>query len=229
MVRSKYCNLTGDTCATEWAPRGEDAYDEGGYFIINGNEKVMTGQLRLRHNRSFVFLARKNDKFTHVAEVRSCHASKWRSTSTMRMGVHDTADGSLSVVVHLPFVMRGNSSLSIPFGLLWAALREDASDRVGDALLKEVPPPQPAPVCGAARRILDHMLRRSGGRRLATGSAPTARRRPRRPTAGGGQPAQQRGQHPPVRVPAAHRAQHAARDGRRSASSCSGRSSGCCG
>ena len=161
MVRSKYCNLTGDSCATAKALRGEDIYDEGGYFVIGGNDKVMTGQLRLRHNRSYVFTGRKNEKWSHVAEIRSCHASKWRSTSTMRMGVQTAVGGSLNVVVNLPFILRGNSFLSIPFALLWSALR-DESDEDGEGrdemLVGSLLQGQPGRVQETIRRVLDHML-----------------------------------------------------------------------
>ena len=40
MMRSKYCNLSG-LSREDLVKRGEDPSDPGGYFIINGTEKVV--------------------------------------------------------------------------------------------------------------------------------------------------------------------------------------------
>ena len=45
MLRSKYCSLHDHT-DKELTELGECAYDEGGYFIINGSEKVLIAQRR---------------------------------------------------------------------------------------------------------------------------------------------------------------------------------------
>ena len=69
MVNSKYCvynnsiNASNNSCE----------YDLGGYFIINGNEKVIVGQDKIADNKVYVFLASKsNPKFSHIAEIKSC-------------------------------------------------------------------------------------------------------------------------------------------------------------
>ena len=49
---------------------------------------------------SVLFSARKNEKWTYVCEIRSCHASKWRSTSTMRMGVHTGVGAGTASQLH---------------------------------------------------------------------------------------------------------------------------------
>ena len=40
MVRSQFCNLAGKT-EEELARAREDMHEFGGYFIINGNEKIV--------------------------------------------------------------------------------------------------------------------------------------------------------------------------------------------
>ena len=160
MVRSKYCNLSGESCGRPEASQGEDTYDEGGYLIINGNEKLLIDQLRLRHNRIYVFLARKNDKYSFVCEIRSLHTTKNRSTSTVRMGIARNAQDRVSVVVNLPFVLRGNTPLSIPFALMWSAIQsvgERASGR-DDPLVDRLLASQPACVRKTVRQLLNHSL-----------------------------------------------------------------------
>ncbi|PVU92434.1 hypothetical protein BB559_003718 [Furculomyces boomerangus] len=69
MLRSNYCllhNLTN----TDLYGVGECPYDQGGYFIINGSEKVLIAQERIATNTVFVF--KKNIPYPHyTAEIRS--------------------------------------------------------------------------------------------------------------------------------------------------------------
>ena len=68
MVRSKYCLLNKDVKSSE-----ECENDLGGYFIINGNEKVIVGQDKIADNKVYVFLTGKStSKFSHISEVKSC-------------------------------------------------------------------------------------------------------------------------------------------------------------
>ena len=51
----------------------ECPYDEGGYFIINGSEKVLIAQERMAANSVYVFMKRQPSKVLHalgVARVR---------------------------------------------------------------------------------------------------------------------------------------------------------------
>ena len=70
MVGSKYCNLTKQQIHPVQA--SECHLDMGGYFIVNGNEKVIIGQERIAENKIFVFNKQKQNKGReYEAEVRS--------------------------------------------------------------------------------------------------------------------------------------------------------------
>ena len=49
----------------------ECRYDQGGYFIINGNEKVLVAQERMAHNIVLVFNKKPPSRYSWVAEIRS--------------------------------------------------------------------------------------------------------------------------------------------------------------
>ena len=49
----------------------ECKYDYGGYFIINGNEKVVISHDRIAENKTYVFTDNKLSQYSHVAEIRS--------------------------------------------------------------------------------------------------------------------------------------------------------------
>jgi DNA-directed RNA polymerase beta subunit len=76
MVRSKLCNLTEENKIKNQ----ECFYDNGGYFIFKGKERTLVGQFRKAYNKVFVEENKKNDKYTHIAEIRSMN---FNTTSTL--------------------------------------------------------------------------------------------------------------------------------------------------
>ncbi len=67
MVRSKYCNLNIHKEET----RDECKYDPGGYFIINGSEKIVICQDRMIHNSPMVFVKKNSNVSFFVVQVNS--------------------------------------------------------------------------------------------------------------------------------------------------------------
>jgi len=81
----------------------ECSYDPGGYFIINGNEKVVLAQESLRNN--FPYINVKKDSSDITCEVRSWNENKIRSTSTLKINM-SVNKGSLipKLSMKFPFV-----------------------------------------------------------------------------------------------------------------------------
>uniref|UniRef100_A0A672KRT5 DNA-directed RNA polymerase subunit beta n=1 Tax=Sinocyclocheilus grahami TaxID=75366 RepID=A0A672KRT5_SINGR len=81
MLRSTYCLLSGltdrDLCELNECP-----LDPGGYFIINGSEKVLIAQEKMATNTVYVF-AKKDSKYAYTGECRSCLENSSRPTSTI--------------------------------------------------------------------------------------------------------------------------------------------------
>ncbi len=69
MLKSKYCYLYG-LSREELINAGEDPYDTGGYFIINGTERALVLLEDLASNQIFVH-AEKSGPITHTARVFS--------------------------------------------------------------------------------------------------------------------------------------------------------------
>jgi DNA-directed RNA polymerase II subunit RPB2 len=67
MVRSKYCSLNQykDT------DKNECEYDPGGYFIVNGSEKVVICQDRMVENKPLVFLKKDSGAMSYIVQVNS--------------------------------------------------------------------------------------------------------------------------------------------------------------
>tara|TARA_Y100000748_G_scaffold292357_1_gene280761 strand:+ start:12161 stop:15766 length:3606 start_codon:yes stop_codon:yes gene_type:complete len=79
MVRSKFCKLgshsINKTHSTDFL---------GGYFIVNGMEKTVQAQIKLRANSIHVF---KNGPNCFYSEVRSSNDSQWKATSSLRVNI----------------------------------------------------------------------------------------------------------------------------------------------
>ena len=68
MLRSKHCLVTRNI--HNYKQIGECCYDLGGYFIINGSEKVIVSQERMCDNKLYIFKLRQT-KYSHICECRS--------------------------------------------------------------------------------------------------------------------------------------------------------------
>lgn len=72
MVGSQYCVLSNINDPFHSSTiKSECMYDAGGYFIINGNEKVIISHDRISENKTYVFLDTKGSQYSHIAEIRS--------------------------------------------------------------------------------------------------------------------------------------------------------------
>jgi DNA-directed RNA polymerase II subunit RPB2 len=71
MIRSSFCQLK-NLKEKEIAQNAKECiYDQGGYFIINGSEKVIIANERMASNIVLVFHKKPPSKHSWVAEIRS--------------------------------------------------------------------------------------------------------------------------------------------------------------
>lgn len=74
MIKSNYCILNDEKVNIE--DYNECSKDVGGYFIINGSEKVLISQERQAENKPYVFKNNKqSNKYSHICEVKSTPSS----------------------------------------------------------------------------------------------------------------------------------------------------------
>ena len=82
MLRSDYCNLA-DRSERDLMELGECPYDQGGYFVINGSEKVLIAQERMANNHVYVFRKSQPSKYSYIGECRSTRENSAHAVSTM--------------------------------------------------------------------------------------------------------------------------------------------------
>ena len=106
MVQSNYCVLQGLDGETRYT-MGECRNDPGGYFIIDGKEKVIVSQEKFGDNMLYV-RDEVNDLYSHSAEIRSVaeDPSKPRRTMNVRMVAPTPARKNGQIVVSIPNVRK---------------------------------------------------------------------------------------------------------------------------
>ncbi|KAI6792805.1 DNA-directed RNA polymerase II subunit [Hortaea werneckii] len=105
MLKSKICTLRNRSEQELYAFQ-ECPFDQGGYFIINGSEKVLIAQERSAANIVQVFRKR-NTPTPVVAEIRSAIEKGSRLISTMQVKLYERSAGAnfgKTIKVALPYV-----------------------------------------------------------------------------------------------------------------------------
>jgi len=93
MLKSAFCVLHG-LSETHLTTLGECPVDQGGYFIINGSEKVLLAQERMASNHVFVFKKTQPSKFSYGAEIRSVSDAGNRPSSGLQVKMYAQHGGA---------------------------------------------------------------------------------------------------------------------------------------
>lgn len=113
MVKSDYCSTHGLT-EEEIVKIGECEYDVGGYFIVNGSEKVIIAQERMASNTIYVFKKGQPAPYTHYAEIRSVSEKGAKSPSALSLKLCRNPN---VIRVSIPYAKQ-----DIPLFILYRAL-----------------------------------------------------------------------------------------------------------
>jgi DNA-directed RNA polymerase II subunit RPB2 len=108
MIGSAVCRTRDDR---DNITRGECENDPGGYFIVNGKERVLIGQLRPAYDRVYVSRWKLDDKYAFVAEIRSVSE---QSTSVLTQA---KIDRNAYVWFSLPYIKT-----LVPAGVVFQAI-----------------------------------------------------------------------------------------------------------
>lgn len=122
MLRSSFCVLSGMT-DRDLTQLNECPLDPGGYFIVNGSEKVLIAQEKMATNTVYVF-SMKDSKYAYKAEIRSCLEHSSRPTSTLWINMLSRGGQSLKkssigqrIIAILPYIKQ-----EIPIMIVFRAL-----------------------------------------------------------------------------------------------------------
>ena len=118
MLQSNLCILSGLTSEVRYN-MGECKNDYGGYFIIDGKEKVIVPQEKFANNMLYIKKNKEDDTYSHSAEIRSVSedASKPIRTMAIKIVAPTTVLSNNQMVVTVPNVRK-----PVPLFILMRAL-----------------------------------------------------------------------------------------------------------
>jgi len=92
MLKSKTCVLS-DVNYNKSIDYKECECDDGGYFIINGSEKVLISQETIANNKIYVFPNnRKQSKYSHICEIKSLDDKKFLTPKNIQIKITSKED-----------------------------------------------------------------------------------------------------------------------------------------
>ena len=121
MLKSKLCFLNNKS-VNELIVAGEDPNDPGGYFIINGSERVIVGLEDLAQNRILIEEEKSGSKQTYVAKIFSATVG-FRARISVKIKPDD------AIIVTVPGVPSG-----IPLIILLKALGIESDKELADMI-----------------------------------------------------------------------------------------------
>ena len=118
MLKSSICVLN-QYKHFDSAKTGECRHDAGGYFIVNGSEKIVLGQERAAENKVYCFnISKTNTKYKWMAEIKSVPDFKCISPKQITMYIASKNNGfGYALYVDLPKIKQ-----PIPLFIVFRAL-----------------------------------------------------------------------------------------------------------
>jgi len=119
MLRSEYCLLNNETDQKR-VEHGECVFDQGGYFIIDGGEKVIVAQEKMADNFVYVFRLKSHTAYSWGAEIKSVIEGSNENPSSFKCKMKSKNDSQLqenSIVCEIKWIND-----PIPLVILFRAL-----------------------------------------------------------------------------------------------------------
>jgi DNA-directed RNA polymerase II subunit RPB2 len=134
MLQSKFCLLRERNSLTK-KELGECDQCSGGYFIINGSEKVLVSQEKVAENKVYVFKNNKNaSKYSHVVEIKSVSTNKFTPAKSIniKLSSKSTMFGK-TIKVTIPHVRQ-----DIPLFVLFRALGIESDKEIIEHIVFDI-------------------------------------------------------------------------------------------
>jgi len=133
MVRSEFCSLHNNPSKTR--KNDECKYDMGGYFIVNGNEKVIVGQEKMTENKVHVFENNKvSSKYSHICDVKSTSITGFNTSKnvSIKLTARENASGR-TIKIAVPHI-----KLDLPLFIVFRALGVESDKKILEYILHDI-------------------------------------------------------------------------------------------
>lgn len=138
MLHSKLCVLQNQS-PDVLREMGECPYDQGGYFVVDGKEKVIVAQERIATNRVFITPS-KNIKYSFEGLIRCTSIENPLFPKTTYLYINDVRPNS-EMVDNAISIAIPNISKPIPIFILFRALGVESDKRIIEHIVYDVDNP----------------------------------------------------------------------------------------
>lgn len=140
MVGSKYCITSIHENNTDECP-----FDFGGYFIINGNEKVLVSHDRIEEGKTFVYPCKDSPTYKYIGEIRSVKENTYSvpKTTSVKMSSKPNQHGHyIRVNIH-------HIKQDIPVFILFRAFGFESDRDIINLIVYDIDDPENADIVRA--------------------------------------------------------------------------------
>ena len=133
MVRSEFCSLFDST--SKKVLDEECKYDLGGYFIVNGNEKVIVGQEKMTENKVHVFENNKvSSKYSHICDVKSTSLTGFNTPKnvSIKLTARENVHGRV-IKIAVPHI-----KMDLPLCVVFRALGVESDKQILEYILYDI-------------------------------------------------------------------------------------------
>eukprot|EP00835_Amoeboradix_gromovi_P001397 NODE_63_length_25098_cov_0.440498.p1 type:complete len:1194 gc:universal NODE_63_length_25098_cov_0.440498:14088-10507(-) len=127
MIRSSCCILS-DISEQDLFSIHECPHDQGGYFIINGSEKVIIAQERMAANQIYVFDKAAPSPIAYMSEIRSIPQKSFRSPALLMLKMKRSLNDK-NIRCTLPYI-RQDIPIMVVFRALGVVSDKDILERI---------------------------------------------------------------------------------------------------
>lgn len=124
MIGSCACSLDGLT-QEEKREKGECPFDDGGYFIINGGERVIVSQEMITENKMFIFQGGRGSKYIYLGELKSAPEEKQGFVRGFAIKIVRTKKQSNIIRVNIPKIR-----MDIPLAVLFRGIGFESDEEI---------------------------------------------------------------------------------------------------
>ena len=128
MLHSKYCVLNNQ-CNANLMNMGESPYEKGGYFIINGKEKVIISQEKMALNKIYLVKNKEGELYSHYAEVKSVSENDFKPPKTSSVLI----DNKQKLLVSIPYLKK-----NIPLFIVFRALGVESDKEIMEYIFYDI-------------------------------------------------------------------------------------------
>ena len=131
MLKSDLCVLKSHSDEI-LSQMGEDPYDVGGYFILDGSEKTIVSQERKAENIIFLNIVPQNtgsEKYTHIAEIKCISDEAFANAKTVKVQLEKKGPITVRLGQATPF-LETNQNRDVPLFIMFRALGVETDKQI---------------------------------------------------------------------------------------------------